>query len=180
MHRTSSRRFFRRSRHARHHADAFAEAPAAPPAAAPATADPQRVAVLRHKLCNASRLDRVMTYFLHTFGLDQDFMRLGTPMRNDRLKTMLGQVASHMVGGDAKNMQAWFLHLPEHRMVHGMILFGNWTGISFYFEDLEMGLCALSDASLAGPTYCVRFQLKELDERPARERAAPQGQNVMM
>lgn len=181
MHHTSSRRFCRRARHARHpHAEFFADAPAAPPAEAPAPADPRKVAVLRHKLCHASRLDRVMTYFLRTFGCDQDFMRLGTARRNDRLKWMLGQVTSHMVGGDAKSLQAWFLNLPEHRLVHGMILFGNWTGITFYFEDLETGLCALSDASLTGPTYYVRFQLRAIDERQACEPAAPQGQNVMM
>jgi hypothetical protein len=119
--------------------------------------DLSKLATLKAKLVEANDFSQLAAYFFDEFGEDPSFAMTGEPMTDMLLSGFFGQVAVKMVGGRTMALRPRFVRIAEHRFVHGAFTLDQWTGMMFYFEDIERGFMALGGES--GPTHFGRFSL---------------------
>jgi hypothetical protein len=124
-----------------------------------------KVATLKAQLVESTTFQNVMGYFFEHFGNDATFLGMGEPVRNDRVGVALGEVACQLLGRPAAIVTAQLVSLPEHQMTHGLLTFEGGLGVVFFFDDLEKGLLALSDAAERDATIYVRFLVHDLTGR---------------
>ena len=121
--------------------------------------DAGKIATLKRKLIEATDFGEIADYFLDNLGNDLAFMMSGERYADTRFVTALAQAVTAASGSDGGVFQGTPRRMAEHRLVHGAFTFGPWTGMMFYFEDVEQGFLALGDEQ--GPSRFCRFSLVE-------------------
>lgn len=122
--------------------------------------DPAKIAMLKQKLVESTVFREILDYFFTHLGEDL-FTRAGTPIHDAPLMRVVARTAALLVRAKSLTIvAATTLRAAEHRLVFGTLSFGKWTGLMFYFEDLERGFLALGDNR--GPSLFTRFSLTAL------------------
>lgn len=119
--------------------------------------DAAKIATLKRKLIEATDFEDIVEFFIEDLGNDMEFVLSGKPYSNERFLTALAQAAAAALGLKEGVYQGTPHRVPEHRLVHGAFTFNEWTGMMFFFEDLDQGFLALGDAH--GPSRYCRFSL---------------------
>lgn len=119
--------------------------------------DAAKIATLKRTLIEATDFDDIVEVFLEDLGNDMAFIESGKPYSDKRFLTALAQAADAAVGGGGGVYQGTPRRVKEYGLIHGAFTFGKWTGMMFYFEDIEQGFMALGD--VRGPSRFARFSL---------------------
>ncbi|WP_153820456.1 hypothetical protein [Polyangium spumosum] len=120
---------------------------------------------VKDKVLHAEEFAEVMDAFFDHLGTDLDFLARGVPTREAALEGALAQMAAQMAGRELELLEMRLLRLPEFQMAHGLLFFAGLLGVVLIFEDIGMGVLALGEAEMRGPTMYGRFKFVAL-ERP--------------
>jgi len=121
------------------------------------TMDPGKIATLKRTLVEATDFTDIADIFLEELGNDLAFINSGKRYSDKRFLTDFAQAAAAVSGTPTGVFEGKLKRVAEHRMVHGAFTYGEWTGMMFYFEDLQQGFMALGDET--GPSRFSRFSL---------------------
>jgi len=130
--------------------------------------DPKKIAALKRKLIEATDFTEIAELFIEDLGNDMGFITSGKPYLDKRFITTVAQAAATAVGTNEGVYQGTPSRVAEHGLIHGAFTFGEWTGMMFFFEDIEQGFLALGDDS--GPSRFCRFTFV----------VKPKGKNVVL
>ncbi len=121
--------------------------------------DQERIATLRKKLAEATDFLELWEYFLTHFAENPEFHELGRPAEASFLLEVIGELGSKLLNQQAIRIsQLMLIEIPEASLFHGACLIeGRLAGLMF-FQDLDMGLMALSEIS--GKTMLARFSIR--------------------
>ncbi|MDI1475453.1 hypothetical protein [Polyangium sp. y55x31] len=125
------------------------------------------VANVKDKLVQADDFGHVMDAFFEQLGTNLRFLTKGVRIDERPLLGALVPLAEQMATRPLHVTEMKLVRLHEHHMMHGMLYFVGWLGVVLLFEDIGMGILALSEADLRGPTLYGRFRFAAT-ERPAR------------
>ncbi len=122
---------------------------------------------LKRKLLHDKELPPVWAFFLDHFGENIEFMQLGERTENEFLYSLIATVGKQLFGTVIVS-RICLARLPEHQFIHGGFTMGGRVGGLIYFEDVEVGLLAVSDIPPGIETKYVRFS-----PQPLRKQAMP-------
>lgn len=125
------------------------------------------VSNVKDKLVQSDDFGHVMDAFFEQLGTNLRFLTKGVLIDERPLRGALVSLAEQMATRPLRLMEMKLIRLHEHQMMHGMLYFAGWLGVVLLFEDIGMGILALSEADLRGPTLYGRFRFVA-SERPAR------------
>ncbi|MDI3291471.1 hypothetical protein [Polyangium sp. 15x6] len=125
------------------------------------------VSNVKDKLVHTDDFGHVMDAFFEQLGTNLDFLTKGVRIDERPLLGALVPMAEQMARRPLRLKEMKLLWLREHRLAHGMLYFAGWLGVVLLFEDIGMGILALSESDLQGPTLYGRFKFMTT-ERPAR------------
>ncbi|MDI1444049.1 hypothetical protein [Polyangium sp. 6x1] len=122
---------------------------------------------VKDKLVQADDFGQVMDAFFEQLGTDLHILTKGVRIDEQPLLGALVPMAEQMAARPLHVKEMKLYRLREHRLSHGMLYFAGWLGVVLLFEDIGMGVLAMSQADLQGPTLYGRFRFLAT-ERPAR------------
>ncbi len=117
--------------------------------------DPKKIARLKRTLIEATDFTEIAEVFLEDLGNDMAFIESGKPYSDKRFLTTVAQAAATTVGTNEGVFQSSPRCVAEHQLIHGAFTYSEWTGMMFFFEDLEQGFLAIGDDQ--GPNQFCRF-----------------------
>lgn len=120
------------------------------------TVDSTKIATLKHTLVHATEFSEIADVFLNDLGNDPEFINAGDCYKDTNLATVVARTAAAVARTSVSVFKGDFMRIAEHRMVHGAFFLGAWSGMMFYFEDIDQGFIAVGD--MRGPTQFVRFK----------------------
>jgi len=124
------------------------------------------IADMKQKLVETDEFGTVMDTFFDQLGTDLRFLERGDRVDERPLAGVLTLVAEQMAGRHLELMEMKLLHLQEHALSHGLLFFEGWLGVVLVFEDIGVGVLALGEADLRGPTLYGRFRFVTMSPRP--------------
>ncbi|MDC0743834.1 hypothetical protein [Polyangium mundeleinium] len=125
------------------------------------------MANVKEKLVHTDDFGGVMDAFFDQLGTDLRFLTNGVRIDERPLVGSLVPMAEQMAGRPLRFKEMKLLRLHEHRLTHGMLYFAGWLGVVLLFEDIGMGVLAMSESDMRGPTLYGRFRFVAT-ERPAK------------
>jgi len=100
---------------------------------------------LKHKLVNDKDLSDIWLFYMDHFVDDPKFTDLGQPAHNEYLTAILHKSCEQMFGRAVKITNFLLIHIPKYRLFHGPLQVKGHIGGVIYFEDIEVGLLAVSE-----------------------------------
>ncbi|MDC3958212.1 hypothetical protein [Polyangium jinanense] len=122
---------------------------------------------VKDKLVRTDDFGHVMDAFFLQLGTKLRFLTKGVRIDEQPLLGALVPMAEQMARRPLRVLEMKLVRLREHRLSHGMLYFSGWLGVVLLFEDIGMGILAMSESDLRGPTLYGRFKFLAT-ERPAR------------
>jgi len=105
----------------------------------------KRLKELKHKLVSDKDLSDIWLFYMDYFVDDPKFTDLGEPAHNESLVAILHKICEQMFGRAIKINNFLLIHIPKYRLFHGPFQVKGHIGGVIYFEDIEIGLVALSE-----------------------------------
>ncbi len=103
-----------------------------------------QLTTLKEKLVQARDFMPVMDYFMTHFGENPQFMTLGERAHHPVIEAAIIQTIQQLFGASISPHQLLLTRLPEERFIHGGGMFASQVLTVLYFEDLQMGLLAVT------------------------------------
>lgn len=121
--------------------------------------DVSKLAEVKRLLHEAKEFSKVWDYFLTHFGEQDEFMKLGEPVREDEtLQMVVREVCKNLFPGrQAVLLVSRLVRIAEQEFVHGTILLDDRLSGMLYFEDVHKGLMAVCWSVEPPETKYVRF-----------------------
>jgi hypothetical protein len=110
---------------------------------------------LKQKLTKESDFSQIWLFYMEHFADHQEFTELGEPARNEYLETITPQICQQMLGRTIAIADSFLIYIAEHHFFHGPLQVEGRIGGIIYFEDIKMGLLALS--ADYPPTDAVKY-----------------------
>jgi hypothetical protein len=129
----------------------------------------KRIQELKIKLVSATEFSDVFNYFYDHLGENQDFMGTGVRRHNSYIQQVLVACAEEVL--HTKNIvvrKPFMIYLAKQKFYHGAIRFNETLSNFFYFEDINVGLLAISNIPSTGATAIIRFSLSEIGKTQKR------------
>ncbi len=104
----------------------------------------QRLHELKRKLRKEKDLSKIWLFYMDNFADHKAFTDLGAPAKNDYLNAVLQATCGQMVTKVTKITNFCLIHIPEYQFFHGPFLISGQSGGVIFFEDIKMGLLAIS------------------------------------
>jgi hypothetical protein len=104
----------------------------------------KRLKELKDKLKHESDLSKIWLFYMDHFADHEAFMELGQPAENDFLDAVVRQICQQMFGSTIPVRNFLLIHIPEHQLFHGPFDVGGRIGGMIYFENIKVGLIAVS------------------------------------
>jgi hypothetical protein len=115
---------------------------------------------LKKKLVNDKDLLPVWEFFLDHLGDDPAFIDLGEPVDHAFLQEVLPRLGAQMYPRAAMICQMRLVRLADQQFIHGAVNVDGRAGGVLFFEDVQVGLLAVSDHFPSDETKCARFSAK--------------------
>jgi hypothetical protein len=112
---------------------------------------------VKQKLLYDKDLLQIWGFFLDHLGADPDFMALGEPASHQFLEAVISQVSLQMFPQDGMVIMARLVRLANQQFIHGGVNVAGRVGGVFYFEEIQVGLLAVSDHFPSDETKVARF-----------------------
>jgi hypothetical protein len=122
--------------------------------------DLSRLQELKKKLINDKDLLPVWGFFLDHLGNDLAFMDLGEPVSHEFLEEVVPRLGAQMYPQAAVICQMRLVRLADQQFIHGSVNVDGRAGGVLFFEDVQIGLLAVSDHFPSDETKCARFSAK--------------------
>ena len=129
-------------------------------------------------LVNERDFSRAMTYFFDEVSMDVNFMPQSKPLKNKNHKSQIEsmiQVTSEQALSQVAPVQgahkpkAKFVEiqiLEKYQLVHGLYNYAQYSGIMFYFLDLQMGMTGINNIhSNSGRVFYARIQAQPVTDK---------------
>jgi hypothetical protein len=130
--------------------------------------DLSRLQELKTKLIHDKDLFPVWGFFLDHFGEDPEFMELGEPVRHPFIESVVAQTSAQMFPQDGMIGELRLIRLADQQFIHGGVNVAGRVGGVIFFEDVQVGLVAVSDHFPSDETKMARFSC-----RPYRRQGTP-------
>ena len=103
-----------------------------------------RLQELKQKLTLEADLSHIWLFYLDHFADDPEFTELGEPAYNEYLDTVLHKTCKHLFGMAIKITDFFGIYIAEYQLFHGPFQVKGRIGGVIYFEDIKIGLLAVS------------------------------------
>jgi len=103
-----------------------------------------RLKELKQKLTKEKDLSVIWEFYMDHFADHREFTQLGNPAYNEHLNAILGKICQQLFTGTIIITDFLLIYVPEYQMFHGPFQIQGCIGGVIYFDDLKMGLIAVS------------------------------------
>ncbi|MEH2283860.1 MAG: hypothetical protein V7K90_21465 [Nostoc sp.] len=103
-----------------------------------------RLQELRQKLTNDADLSRIWLFYMDYFADQPEFTDLGEPAYNEYLDAVLQKTCQQMFARAIKITDFLLIYITPYRLFHGAFQVEGRIGGVIYFEDIKIGLLAVS------------------------------------
>ncbi len=114
-----------------------------------------RLQELKQKLTNEADLSHIWSFYMDHFADRPEFTDLGEPADNEYLDAVLHKTCQQMFGSAIKITGFFLIYIPNYRLFHGPFQVEGRIGGMIYFEDIKIGLIAVS--ADYPPTDAVKY-----------------------
>ena len=121
---------------------------------------------LKRRLVHEKDFTKTWGFFLDEFATDQDFIDLGEAVSDEAIETTIAHIALQMFPHDGNVTQTRLIRLADQRFVHGNVIVAGRVGGMLYFEDVRVGLVAVSEKFPSDETKFARFTT--VPQKPGR------------
>lgn len=128
--------------------------------------DLSRLEELKRRLVHEKDFMKIWGYFLDEFATELDFIKLGEPIRHENLELAIAQIGLQMFPRDGNVTRVGLIRVPDHRFIHGNVNVAGRVGGILYFEDIRVGLVAVSEHFPSDETKFARFSTAPDKPRP--------------
>jgi hypothetical protein len=118
--------------------------------------DLSKLQELKRRLVHEKDFLKIWGFFLDEFATDLAFIELGEPIRDEALETTIAHVGLQMFPRAGNSIEVRLIRLADQQLLHGNVVVAGQVGGVLYFEDVRVGLVAVSE-SLSGETKFARF-----------------------
>jgi hypothetical protein len=115
----------------------------------------ERLQELKQKLTLEADLSHIWLFYMDHFADDPEFTELGEPAYNEYLDVVLHKTCEQMFGRAIKITNFFLIYIAEYRLFHGPFQVKGRIGGVIYFEDIKIGLLAVSADD--PPTDVVKY-----------------------
>jgi hypothetical protein len=112
---------------------------------------------LKVKLINDKNLLSIWGFFLDHLHNDPSFMDLGGAAEHELLQDAVPRMCAQMYPRPAMLCQMRLVRLADWQFIHGTVNLDGRVGGVLFFEDVQIGLLAVSDHFPSDETKCIRF-----------------------
>jgi hypothetical protein len=110
---------------------------------------------LKQKLTNDTDFSKIWLFYMDNFADIPEFIEYGRRAHNKHLDTVVRKTCQEMFGRKVKINHDLTIYIPEHKFFHGPFQAGGRIGGFIYFEDIRVGLIAVS--ADYPPTDAVKY-----------------------
>ncbi|MEH1961863.1 MAG: hypothetical protein V7L05_18675 [Nostoc sp.] len=114
-----------------------------------------RLQSLKQKLTDVADLSHIWSFYMDHFADHPEFTDLGEPADNQYLDAVLHKTCQQMFGSAIKITGFFLIYIPNYRLFHGPFQVEGRIGGVIYFEDIKIGLLAVS--ADYPPTDAVKY-----------------------
>lgn len=116
-----------------------------------------RLDTLKTKLTTEDNFSAIYDYFFTHLAEDKAFLDYGKRAKKPALKAILKTFGEYLFGEDAQVTYLMIINTRKTRFYHGScFISGRIAGI-FYFEDIEMGMAAVTMSPTSDRVEYFRF-----------------------
>jgi len=120
-----------------------------------------KLEILKKKMAEATQFVDAFNYFFDEFADKDEFLDLGKRVSHPKLEQMI-QFCGGMMVGNARFNNFMFIRIPKRWFVHGTFWVNGRLGNFIYFEDVQLGMLAITPAVPGGDTLFQRFSARDL------------------
>ncbi len=110
---------------------------------------------LKQNLTDESDLSQVWEFYMDHFADHAEFTELGEPAHHDYLAAIVHKSCQQIFGNAITITNFFLIHIAEHQFFHGPFQVGGRIGGVIFFEDIKVGLLAVS--ADFPPTDAVKY-----------------------
>lgn len=132
--------------------------------------DIKRLEELKRQLVHTRDFREVWDFFLDEFATNPEFIELGEPYRHEEMELALAQIGLQMFPSDQTATAIRLIRLEDQGFIHGNVNVDGRVGGVLYFEDIHVGLVAVSDHFPSDETKMARFSTRPDKPRPKPSR----------
>jgi hypothetical protein len=114
-----------------------------------------RLQELKRKLTNDADLSDIWLFYMDHFADHPEFTDLGEPADNEYLDAVLQKTCQQMFDRAIKISDFLLIYIAKHHLFHGAFQVEERIGGMIYFEDIKIGLIAVS--ADYPPTDAVKY-----------------------
>ncbi len=103
-----------------------------------------RLQELKQKLTFEADLSHIWSFYMDHFADDPEFTELGEPADNEYLDAVIHKTCQHLFNRAIEITDNLIIYIAEYRLFHGPIQVQGRIGGVIYFEDIKIGLLAVS------------------------------------
>ncbi|MBD2502847.1 hypothetical protein [Anabaena azotica] len=103
-----------------------------------------RLQELKQKLTLESDLSSIWSFYMDNFADHPEFIELGEPAHNKFLDTVIHKTVEQMFGKKIKITDFFLIYIAQYHFFHAPFLVERRIGGVIYFEDIKIGLIAVS------------------------------------
>ncbi len=107
-----------------------------------------RLQELKQKLAVEKELSDIWLFYMDHFADYPEFTELGKPARSEYLSAILHKCCQQMFGKAIKITDFLLIYIAEYQLFHGPFQVEGQIGGVIYFEDIKIGLIAVSEEFL--------------------------------
>ena len=115
----------------------------------------ERLQELKQKLTNEADLSNIWLFYMDHFADHAEFTELGQPAYNEYLNTIIHKTCQQMFGKTIKITNFFLIYIAKYHLFHGPFQVQGRIGGVIYFEDIKIGLLAVS--ADYPPTDAVKY-----------------------
>lgn len=116
-----------------------------------------RLDTLKTKLATGDNFSAIYDYFFTHLGEEKGFLEYGKRVKKPELKAILQKFGELLFGEDAQVAHLVIINTRKTKFYHGSCFInGRISGI-FYFEDIGMGMAAITMAPVSDEVKYFRF-----------------------
>ncbi|BAZ02730.1 hypothetical protein NIES37_67430 [Tolypothrix tenuis PCC 7101] len=128
-----------------------------------------RLQELKQKLTHDADLSNIWLFYMDHFADHPEFTDMGEPIHNEYLHTVIRKTCHQMFGRETKITDFLSIYLAKYHFFHGPFQAERRIGGVIYFEDIKIGLIAVS--ADYPPTDAVKYsRFSEVLQLPTHNR----------